>query len=263
MANLPPVALIQVVHLDFQISPRIFEIIRNDPSVILQGLERRWFKRKKPETKIAWHCHFKLSRKLSFLIFILSVFQPLLDDPLLKNNSWQILLTLSFLSLQASHLCHKGLGWPCIILYYWLAVNYDPATTDLVFIWVNIYPGPGVGRLQIMSRPIYFIKVTIYPAALPANIIQFRANYFWTSQGQHWPLINKVGLTLQLLDIMNSWQPRSLTTHLTWHAVPLQYFISRCILQPHPSTAWYLHSLDEFQVRWDGVWIERVCLPNG
>jgi len=26
------------------------------------------------------------------------------------------LLTLSFLSLPASHLCHQGLGWPCIIV---------------------------------------------------------------------------------------------------------------------------------------------------
>jgi hypothetical protein len=36
MAKLPPVSLIPVVHLDLQISPRIFEKIRNDP--IITGL---------------------------------------------------------------------------------------------------------------------------------------------------------------------------------------------------------------------------------
>jgi len=30
-------------------------------------------------------------------------------------------------------------------IFYLLAVNYDPATTDLIFIRVNIYPGPGEG----------------------------------------------------------------------------------------------------------------------
>jgi hypothetical protein len=34
VANLPPV----VVHLDFRISPRIFEKIQNDPNVIIRGL---------------------------------------------------------------------------------------------------------------------------------------------------------------------------------------------------------------------------------
>ncbi len=42
---------------------------------------------------------------------------------------------------------------------------------DLIFIRVNIYPGPGEGLvgLLIISEPIYFIRVTIYPAALPHN----------------------------------------------------------------------------------------------
>jgi hypothetical protein len=38
MANLPLVLLILGVHLDLQISLRIFEKIRNDPNVILRGL---------------------------------------------------------------------------------------------------------------------------------------------------------------------------------------------------------------------------------
>jgi hypothetical protein len=33
-------------------------------------------------------------------------------------------------------------------IFYLLAVNYDPATTDLIFIRVNIYPGPGKGALS-------------------------------------------------------------------------------------------------------------------
>jgi hypothetical protein len=48
-------------------------------------------------------------------------------------------------------------------IYYLSAVKYDPATTDLIFIRVNIYPGPGEGNLQLTSEPIYFIRVTIYP----------------------------------------------------------------------------------------------------
>jgi hypothetical protein len=37
VANLSPVSLIPVVHLDLRISPRIFEKIRNDPTVILRA----------------------------------------------------------------------------------------------------------------------------------------------------------------------------------------------------------------------------------
>jgi hypothetical protein len=35
VANLPPVSLTPVVHLDLRISPRIFKKIRNGPNVIL------------------------------------------------------------------------------------------------------------------------------------------------------------------------------------------------------------------------------------
>ncbi len=38
VANLPPVSLTLVVHLDLRISPRIFEKIQNDPNVIIRGL---------------------------------------------------------------------------------------------------------------------------------------------------------------------------------------------------------------------------------
>jgi hypothetical protein len=38
VANLPPVSLTPVVHLDWRISPRIFEKIRNDPTVLFRGL---------------------------------------------------------------------------------------------------------------------------------------------------------------------------------------------------------------------------------
>ncbi len=36
--NLPPVSLTPVVHLDLRMSLRIFEKIRNDPTVIFRGL---------------------------------------------------------------------------------------------------------------------------------------------------------------------------------------------------------------------------------
>jgi hypothetical protein len=52
VANLPPVSLIQVVHLDLRISLRIFEKILNGPNRILWG----WGETdssKKPEEKIS------------------------------------------------------------------------------------------------------------------------------------------------------------------------------------------------------------------
>ncbi len=49
--NLPPVSLIPMVHLDLQISPRIFEKTRNKPNAIFKGLRGRWFHEKKPEAK--------------------------------------------------------------------------------------------------------------------------------------------------------------------------------------------------------------------
>jgi hypothetical protein len=50
VANLPPVSLTPVVHLDLQISPRIFEKIRNELNAIISGLGEgdSW---KKPEAK--------------------------------------------------------------------------------------------------------------------------------------------------------------------------------------------------------------------
>ncbi len=49
-------------------------------------------------------------------------------------------------------------------------LNMTPANTDLIFISVNIYPGPGEGGLQLISEHVYFIRVTIYPAAFSQNI---------------------------------------------------------------------------------------------
>jgi hypothetical protein len=50
VANLPPVSLIPVVHLELRISPQIFEKICNDPNRILWSWEETdsW---KKPEAK--------------------------------------------------------------------------------------------------------------------------------------------------------------------------------------------------------------------
>ncbi len=50
VANLPKVSLIPIVHLDLQISLRIFEKIRNDPKAIIRGLGED-DSRKKPEAK--------------------------------------------------------------------------------------------------------------------------------------------------------------------------------------------------------------------
>ncbi len=48
-----------------------------------------------------------------------------------------------------------------------------PVTTDIIlkfFFRVSIYPWPRKGGLQLISKPNYFIRVTIYPAALPYYI---------------------------------------------------------------------------------------------
>jgi hypothetical protein len=50
VANLPPVSLIPVVHLDLRISPRIFEKIRNGPYELLWGWGET-VSTKKPEAK--------------------------------------------------------------------------------------------------------------------------------------------------------------------------------------------------------------------
>jgi len=55
-------------------------------------------------------------------------------------------------------------------IYYLSAANYDPETTALIFFRANIYPGAGEGGLQLISKAIYFIMVTVYLAALPYNI---------------------------------------------------------------------------------------------
>jgi hypothetical protein len=38
VANLPPVLLIPVKHLDLPISPRIFEKVQNDPDALIRAL---------------------------------------------------------------------------------------------------------------------------------------------------------------------------------------------------------------------------------
>ncbi len=62
-------------------------------------------------------------------------------EPLMSSGSW---LTL--------HYCE---------MYYLTAVNYDPATTDIIFIRVNIYPGTGEGGFQLIFLPIHVTRVTI------------------------------------------------------------------------------------------------------
>ena len=64
------------------------------------------------------------------------------SKPLMSSGSW---LTL--------HNCE---------IFYLLAVNNDPATADLIFIRVNIYPGPGERGSLLIFLPIYFIRVTTY-----------------------------------------------------------------------------------------------------
>jgi hypothetical protein len=101
------------------------------------------------------------------VIFTLLYLSRVDSDPgWLKNKN-------PFISITASKPLISSGSWLTLNncdIYYLSAGNYDPATTDLIFIRVNIYPGPGEGVLQLISEPLYCIRVTIYHAALPYNI---------------------------------------------------------------------------------------------
>ncbi len=58
--HLPSVLTTPVVHLELQISPRIFEKICNGPIGILRGLGQTDSWKKNQKSKISWHCPFKL-----------------------------------------------------------------------------------------------------------------------------------------------------------------------------------------------------------
>jgi hypothetical protein len=70
----------------------------------------------------------------------------------LESSSWQKNFN-PFISITPSKpLMSSG---SCLTLhnceiFYLSAFNYDPATTDLIFIRVNIYPGPGKGGSQLI-----------------------------------------------------------------------------------------------------------------
>jgi hypothetical protein len=110
------------------------------------------------DLKICFNSRYPPKNKLLWIIMTLSptlgCFNPFISitpsKPLMSSGSW---LTLHFFDI-----------------YYLSAVNYDPVTSDLIFIRVSIYPGPGKGGLQLILKPIYFIRVTIYPATFPHNI---------------------------------------------------------------------------------------------
>ena len=122
------------------------------------------------------------------LVYVFPFFHTFISittsKPLISSGSW---LTL--------HNCD---------IYYLSAVNYDPAATDVIFIRVNIYPGPGEGDLQLISGPIYFIRVTIYPAALPHNI----------SRGHYLPGGLGGGGILIIFQPINFYQGHYLPRHL-------------------------------------------------
>jgi hypothetical protein len=75
-----------------------------------------------------------LKRKINGM-FLLASLNPFISitpsKPLMSSGSW---LTL--------HTCE---------IFYLLAVDYDPPTTDLIFIRANIYPGSEEGGSQLIS----------------------------------------------------------------------------------------------------------------
>jgi hypothetical protein len=80
------------------------------------------------------------------------IFTP--SKPLMSTGSW---LTL--------HNCE---------IFYLLSVYYDPATTDLIFIRVNIYLGPGEGGSLLTFNPFILsgslFTLRPYPTILAASL---------------------------------------------------------------------------------------------
>ncbi len=100
--------------------------------------------------------------------------------PLFKGCNRQVCNCITpnypFISITptASQLCHHGFGWLCIIVVK--SIIYQQLIM-ILRLHVNTYPGPGMGGLQLIFWPIYFIRVIIYSVALTYNI----------SSGHHLP----------------------------------------------------------------------------
>ncbi len=73
---------------------------------------------------------FVISKQVLSNIYVNPFISFTVSKPLMSSGSW---LTL--------HNCE---------IFYSLAVNYDPAATDLIFVRVNISPGPGEGGSQLI-----------------------------------------------------------------------------------------------------------------
>ncbi len=59
-----------------------------------------------------------------------------------------------FISITPSKALMSSGSWLTLYnfeIYYISTVNYDPRATYLIFIRVNIYPGPGVEGLQLIN----------------------------------------------------------------------------------------------------------------
>jgi hypothetical protein len=99
-------------------------------------------------------CHLPDSPSFS----LPTTFNQILSVParahlLWKEQNLNTALLNPFISITPSKPLMSSGSWLTLHnfeIFYLLAVNYDPVTTDLFFIRVNIYPGPGeVGSLLI------------------------------------------------------------------------------------------------------------------
>jgi hypothetical protein len=57
-------------------------------------------------------------------------------------------------------------------IYYLSAVNYDSVTTDLIFIRVSIYPGPGKGGFTANFETYLYYQGHYLPCNLPPQYWQ-------------------------------------------------------------------------------------------
>jgi hypothetical protein len=83
-------------------------------------------------------------------------------------------------------------------IFYLSAVNYDPVTTDIIFLRVHIYPGPGEGGSLLIFNPLILsgslftlrpyptilAEVTIYPGGRgerPYRLIFLPIDFIWVT----------------------------------------------------------------------------------
>ncbi len=132
-----------------------------------------------------------LEKHIESLIILLNSVNPFISitpsKPLMSSGSW---LTL--------HNCE---------IFYLLAVNYDPATTDLIVIRVNIYPWPGEGGSQLIFDPFILSGSLFTLRPYPTILAEVTIHPGWLGEGAYRLIflpINFIRVTIYLTTLSHN-----------------------------------------------------------